>query len=115
MKLSEGETDEVLGRLSFKRRLAGKDLIVAIARCWTTGEVLMQAYMNREAASLTLTTGMVTYWSTSRDELWVATAVAAVWAFSSSWTVGAPFRLPRRRKIDQLAVRGGSREANCSA
>jgi orotate phosphoribosyltransferase len=71
MKLSEGEADEVLGRLSFKRRLAGKDLIVAMARCWTTGEVLMQAYMNREAARLTLTTGMVTYWSTSRDELWV--------------------------------------------
>jgi orotate phosphoribosyltransferase len=71
MKLTEGEAEEVLGRLSFKRRLAGKDLIVAIARCWTTGEVLMQAYMNEEAARLTLTTGMVTYWSTSRDELWV--------------------------------------------
>jgi orotate phosphoribosyltransferase len=71
MKLTEGEVDEVLGRLSFKRRLGGKDLIVAIARSWTTGEVLMQAYMNREAARLTLTTGMVTYWSTSRDEMWV--------------------------------------------
>jgi len=71
MRLSEGEIQEVLGRLSFKRRLAGKDLIIAIARCWTTGEVLMQAYMNMEAARLTFSTGMVTYWSTSRDELWV--------------------------------------------
>jgi phosphoribosyl-AMP cyclohydrolase len=36
-----------------------------------TGEVLMLAYMNREAWRQTLATGRGTYWSTERNTLWV--------------------------------------------
>lgn len=70
MMLTREEAKEVLTKLSFKRRLSGMDLIVAIARSRETGKILMQAYMNKEAVVATLTTGKVTYWSTSRKELW---------------------------------------------
>lgn len=46
-------------------------LVPAIAQDATTGEILMVAYMNREAWRHTLSTGRATYWSTSRRELWV--------------------------------------------
>ena len=46
-------------------------LVPAIAQEATTGEVLMMAWMNEEALRATLETGRATYWSRSRDELWV--------------------------------------------
>ncbi len=45
-------------------------LIAAIAQRHDTGEVLMLAWMNREAVHETLETGQVTYWSRSRKALW---------------------------------------------
>ena len=45
-------------------------LVPAIAQDAKTGEVLMLAWMNREALQRTLDTGDVTYWSRSRNELW---------------------------------------------
>ncbi len=45
-------------------------LIPAIAQDYTTGEVLMMAYMNPESWELTLSTGIVHYWSRSRSKLW---------------------------------------------
>ena len=46
-------------------------LIAAIAQQYDTGEVLMLGWMNDEALHQTLTTGRCTYWSRSRQELWV--------------------------------------------
>jgi phosphoribosyl-AMP cyclohydrolase len=46
-------------------------LVTAIAQDADTGEILMVAYMNRQAWEHTLRTGTATYWSTSRNELWV--------------------------------------------
>ena len=45
-------------------------LVPAIAQQHDTGEVLMMAWMNREAVTETLTTGRVCYWSRSRGKLW---------------------------------------------
>ena len=45
-------------------------LIPAIAQDEATGEVLMLAYMNQESWNLTLETGVVHYWSRSRQKLW---------------------------------------------
>ena len=45
-------------------------LIAAIATDARTGEVLMFAWMNAEALRLTLETGIVHYFSRSRNELW---------------------------------------------
>lgn len=45
-------------------------LIAAIAQQHGSGEVLMLAWMNRQALSETLATGQVCYWSRSRQRLW---------------------------------------------
>ena len=45
-------------------------LIPAIAQQHDTGEVLMMAWMNRDAVAETLRTRRVTYWSRARAKLW---------------------------------------------
>jgi phosphoribosyl-AMP cyclohydrolase len=45
-------------------------LVPAIAQDAVTGEVLMFAWMNREALALTAETGHAVYWSRSRSRLW---------------------------------------------
>ncbi len=45
-------------------------LIPAIVTDFETGEVLMQAYMNREAIERTKKDKKVTFWSRSRQEIW---------------------------------------------
>ena len=45
-------------------------LIPAVAQQRDTGEVLMLAWMNREAIAETVRTGEVHYWSRSRNALW---------------------------------------------
>jgi phosphoribosyl-AMP cyclohydrolase len=45
-------------------------LVPAIAQDHRSGEVLMQAYMNKEAWEKTLETGIAHYWSRSRGQLW---------------------------------------------
>lgn len=45
-------------------------LVPAIAQDAMTGEVLMFAWMNREALALTAETGHAVYWSRSRGRLW---------------------------------------------
>ena len=54
----------------------GIDLIPAIAQDAQTGEVLMLAYMNSESLAQTLATKQATYWSRSRNELWVKGATS---------------------------------------
>ena len=57
----------IAGRL--KRNADG--LVAAVVQDATTGDVLMQAWMNDEAMALTLATRKGTYWSRSRQQLWV--------------------------------------------
>jgi phosphoribosyl-AMP cyclohydrolase len=45
-------------------------LIPAIAQAHDTGEILMLAWMNRDAVEETLATGQVCYFSRSRGKLW---------------------------------------------
>ncbi|MBI2587002.1 MAG: phosphoribosyl-AMP cyclohydrolase [Rhodospirillales bacterium] len=45
-------------------------LVPAIAQQFDTGEVLMMAWMNRDAVAETLKSGRVCYWSRSRKKLW---------------------------------------------
>ncbi|OYX10921.1 MAG: bifunctional phosphoribosyl-AMP cyclohydrolase/phosphoribosyl-ATP diphosphatase, partial [Algoriphagus sp. 32-45-6] len=45
-------------------------LIPAIVQDAVTGKVLMQGYMNEEALAKTQETGMVTFFSRSKDRLW---------------------------------------------
>ena len=51
-------------------------LIPAVVQDSITNEVLMLAYMNSQSLALTLSTGKATYWSRSRNELWVKGATS---------------------------------------
>jgi phosphoribosyl-AMP cyclohydrolase len=45
-------------------------LITAIAQDAKTGQILMVAYMNRQALDLTIQTGYATYFSRARQKIW---------------------------------------------
>jgi phosphoribosyl-AMP cyclohydrolase len=49
----------------------GGGLLPAIVQDFETNEVLMLAYVNRESFDKTMETGKATYWSRSRNTLWV--------------------------------------------
>lgn len=51
-------------------RWNGDGLIPAIAQQHDSGEVLMMAWMNRQALEETLASGRACYWSRSRAKLW---------------------------------------------
>ena len=51
-------------------------LIPAIAQDAHSNEVLMLAWMNAQSIAHTLETGRVTYWSRSRQEIWIKGATS---------------------------------------
>ncbi len=59
-----------LSEFNFRHRLGGEELLIAVAQDQESREVLMVAFMNREALSLTLKKGTAHYWSTSRNKIW---------------------------------------------
>lgn len=66
MAPSEATISALLARIAFDER----GLVPAIAQQHDSGEVLMMAWMNREAVAETLRTGRGCYWSRSRRTLW---------------------------------------------
>lgn len=52
-------------------KLNSDGMLTVVVQDVATDEVLMVAYMNQEAYEKTLETGTMTYWSRSRNELWV--------------------------------------------
>jgi len=61
---------EAIERALGEIRFDSDGLVPAIAQQHDTGEVLMVAWMNREAVRLTLEEGRACYWSRSRGQLW---------------------------------------------
>lgn len=62
---------ELLDRVNFRINLEGEALAVAIAQDYKSNEVLMSAFINREALIKTLETKKAHYYSTSRKKLWM--------------------------------------------
>jgi phosphoribosyl-AMP cyclohydrolase len=60
------DLSDLLSEIRFDER----GLVAAIAQQHDSGEVLMLAWMNRDAVAETLQTGRVCYWSRSRQALW---------------------------------------------
>ena len=56
--------------LEFIPKFDDTGLIPAIAQDAKTGQVLMSAFINREALDLTIQTGYATYFSRDRQKLW---------------------------------------------
>lgn len=65
-ELDTAASERVLATLAFD----GDGLVPAIAQQHDTGEVLMMAWMDRDAVRETLATGRVCYYSRSRGALW---------------------------------------------
>ncbi len=62
--------DEIELGSAFAPKFGDDGTIPAIATDAKTGDVLMFAFMNRESLSLSIQTGIVHYWSRSRNQLW---------------------------------------------
>lgn len=59
--------NEIINQLKFD----DKGLIPAIMQDYQNGEVLMFAFMNKEAVEKTLTSGLANFYSRSRNKMWV--------------------------------------------
>ena len=55
---------------NFEPKFDSNGLITAISQDAKTGQILMVAYMNKEALDLTITTGQAVFYSRSRKKLW---------------------------------------------
>lgn len=66
------EVNAFESKLSFSEfKLSADGLIPVIAQDYKTDEVLMLAYMNEEAYNKTIMSGRMTYFSRSRNQLWL--------------------------------------------
>ncbi len=68
-------------------KLNGDGLIPVVVQDYQTDEVLMLAYMNEEAFETTLRTGKMTYWSRSRQELWMKGLTSGHFQYMKSLTL----------------------------
>ncbi len=74
--LEEGSKESL--DFSKLRQIAGiqEDVLPVVVQDSSTQEVLILAYINRLALDESLKTGIATFWSTSRNELWVKGATS---------------------------------------
>ncbi|PTY06577.1 phosphoribosyl-AMP cyclohydrolase [Opitutaceae bacterium EW11] len=68
---SRTNTAEIELGTTFQPKFGPDGLIPCIAQDVATGEILMFAFMNAESLEHTLKTRKATYWSRSRQKLWV--------------------------------------------
>lgn len=61
----------MMEKANFRVNKAGEELVIAVVQDHRSREVLMVAFMNREALRRTLSTGKMHYYSTSRRKLWL--------------------------------------------
>ena len=74
--------------LSFDELKKGSDgLVPVIVQDHENGEVLMMAYMNREAYEKTLATGQMTYYSRSRRSLWLKGETSGHFQYVKEWRI----------------------------
>ena len=66
-KLDKKSAEKVVQSMDFEKE---HGLLPAVSQDQKNGDILMLAFMNREALMKTLTTGYAHYWSRSRKKLW---------------------------------------------
>lgn len=66
-------------------------MVPVIVQDYRTDEVLMLAYMNKEAFDTTINLGKMTYWSRSRDELWTKGLTSGHFQYVKSLTADCDF------------------------
>ena len=70
-ELEEGKILQIDFKKLAKVSSCAEDLIPAVAQDHDTGEVLIVGYANELALKTALRENMATFWSTSRNELWI--------------------------------------------
>ena len=79
-------------KLSWKDLKANSDgLVPTVVQDFQTGEVLMVAYMNEESLNATIRTGKMTYFSRSRQSLWVKGETSGHYQYVKSLTADCDF------------------------
>lgn len=68
-------------------KLNSDGMLPVIVQDYITDEVLMLAYMNEEAFQMTIATGKMTYYSRSREELWVKGLTSGHFQYVKSLTM----------------------------
>lgn len=68
MKISDVDIETIIGKLNFRHE---KDTVIAVLQDYVTKQVLMVGSMNREALRNTLRTGLVHFWSLTRNSMWL--------------------------------------------
>ena len=82
-----GEVPAPISAEDLQLKFDAQGLIPAVVQQVGTCEVLMVAWMNEEAYRKTLETGRMTYWSRSRQELWLKGATSGHFQFVKSLTL----------------------------
>lgn len=78
-ELEEGKTLELdFGKLD-KIASTQSRVVPVVVQDSASGEVLILAYANEAALNHTLESGMATFWSTSRNELWIKGKTSGDW------------------------------------
>ena len=66
------EAKPLNSKMSFDEfKLNSDGMLTVVVQDYKTNEVLMVAYMTKEAYDKTIETGIMTYYSRSRNELWI--------------------------------------------
>ncbi|MDG6222125.1 MAG: bifunctional phosphoribosyl-AMP cyclohydrolase/phosphoribosyl-ATP diphosphatase HisIE [Candidatus Bathyarchaeota archaeon] len=68
LKLTEDEINAFIDKIDFEK---GNGLVPAIVQDASDDRLLMQAFMNKEALRLTLTSGKMHYWSRTKGRIWM--------------------------------------------
>jgi phosphoribosyl-AMP cyclohydrolase len=68
--IGDAAIDDPIDRALAEIKFGPDGLVPAIAQQHDTGEVLMLAWMNRDAVRISLSEGRACYWSRSRKTLW---------------------------------------------
>jgi phosphoribosyl-AMP cyclohydrolase len=68
--MADAAANDLEEGLAFTPRFSADGLVTCVAVEAGSGEVLMLAHMNAEALERTLATGVMHYWSRSRQKLW---------------------------------------------
>ena len=98
MQMKSDLSDNGIKMDNFEPKLSWSDLkpndqglVPIVVQDFQTGEVLMLAYMNEESLNATIRTGKMTYFSRSRQSLWVKGETSGHFQFVKSLTADCDF------------------------
>lgn len=98
------ETCRLKAKYSWNQfKLNNDGMLPVVVQDYKTDEVLMVAYMNEEAYNRTVQTGRMTYFSRSRNELWIKGETSGHYQFVQSLTVDCDYDT-LLAKVDQIGA-----------